>query len=84
MLEHARGLRLNGLGVAESRLDALNAEISRRMLATGYAGVFTTELAGKKVLRICAIHPEATEQDMRGTIRRLDTCCREALAELDW
>lgn len=71
-------------GVAESRLDALNAEISRRMLATGYAGVFTTELAGKKVLRICAIHPEATEQDMRGTIRRLDTCCREALAELDW
>ena len=24
------------------------------------------------------------EQDMRGTIRRLDTCCHEALDELDW
>lgn len=50
------------------------------MLESGYAGVFTTELKGKKVLRICTIHPEACEDDMRETIRRLNTICEEELS----
>lgn len=69
-------------GLAEEQLDALNQRISRRIIESGYAGVFTTELAGKKVLRICAIHPEAKEADMRGTIRRLNELCDEELAAM--
>ena len=68
-------------GMNEADTDTLNAEVSRRMLESGYAGVFTTELEGKKVLRICAIHPEAKEADIRGTIRRLGQLCDEILAE---
>lgn len=66
-------------GLAEDELDELNLDISRRMLESGYAGVFTTELAGKKVLRVCAIHPEAKEEDMRGTVQRLNALYAEAL-----
>ena len=60
--------------------DALNAEVSRRMCESGYAAVFTTELRGRRCLRICAIHPEATEADMRGVVRRLRAICDEVLA----
>lgn len=56
----------------EEQRDHLNQQISKKMLEEGYAGVFTTVLNGKKVLRICAIHPDATEQDMRNTITKLN------------
>lgn len=63
-------------GCADDRLDALNKGISRRALDEGFAGVLTTQLEGRTVLRICAIHPEATEGDMRETVRRLDGYAR--------
>ena len=66
-------------GYPDAELDELNREISRRVVASGYAGVFTTELAGKTCLRICAIHPEAKEEDMRGTVQRLNALYAEAL-----
>ena len=58
-------------GLSEEELDALNLRVSQRMLESSYAGVFTTELGGKKVLRICAIHPRTPEKEMREVIRRL-------------
>nr|WP_295685037.1 aspartate aminotransferase family protein [uncultured Lachnoclostridium sp.] len=61
----------------EEQKDALNQKISKKMLEDGYAGVFTTELNGKKVLRICAIHPDATEYDMRSTVERLNQYYKE-------
>ena len=73
--------RYEPAGMSEEQLDALNLEISRRIVASGYAGVFTTELDGKKVLRICAIHPEAKEADIRGTIQQLNAYCAEVLAK---
>ena len=72
--------RYSPAGLTEDEKDRLNARISRRMIESGYAGVFTTELDGKKVLRICAIHPEAREEDMRETVRRLNAICEEELA----
>ncbi|WP_195420194.1 aminotransferase class I/II-fold pyridoxal phosphate-dependent enzyme [Collinsella sp. D33t1_170424_A12] len=69
-------------GLGEEELDRLNARISRRMVASGFAGVFTTELRGMKVLRICCIHPETTEDDMRETVRRLGALCDEGLAAM--
>ncbi len=67
-------------GYTPEEQDGLNQEISARCLRTGYAGVLTTELKGRKVLRICAIHPEATEEDMRSTIRQLDAIARQLVA----
>ncbi len=64
-------------GITEEQADELNQEISKAIIDSGYAGVFTTELDGKKVLRICAINPYATESDMRNTIRRLNEYAQE-------
>lgn len=59
-------------GRSESELDELNRAISRRAIEEAFAGVLTTKLNGRTALRICAIHPNATETDMRETILRLD------------
>jgi len=59
-------------GFTEEALDAMNRGISRRAIEEGFAAVLTTQLNGRVVLRICAIHPDATEADMRETVRRLD------------
>lgn len=69
-------------GCSPEQLDELNARISRRMLDGGYAAIYTTELKGMKVLRICAIHPETREDEMRETVRRLNALCAEELAKL--
>lgn len=61
----------------EEQKDELNQKISKRMIEDGYAGIFTTELNRKKVLRICAIHPDATEYDMRSTVERLNQYYKE-------
>lgn len=68
-------------GLDDAACDALNTEISRRIVESGCAGVFTTVLNGRTCLRICAIHPEAKEEEMRGTVRKLNACCAEVLAE---
>lgn len=69
-------------GVPAEKLDELNARVSRRMLESNYAGIFTTELNGKKVLRICAIHPRAQESDIRTTIQMLGRMSREVASEM--
>ena len=54
-------------GTSEEERDEICARAAARMRASGYAGVFTTELSGKKVLRLCAIHPRTHEGgDARG------------------
>lgn len=60
--------------IPESELDALNQSIAKEFNADGYALIFTTELRGKKVLRMCTINPQTTEADIRETIRRLAQC----------
>jgi L-2,4-diaminobutyrate decarboxylase len=59
-------------GFTDAETDALNIAISRRILADGYAGVLTTRLGGRTVLRMCALSPQASEHDIRETIKRLD------------
>jgi len=39
--------------------------------ASGYAAVSTTTLAGRVVIRLCLINPRTTDDDLRGTIKRL-------------
>ena len=50
---------------------AAGRTISRRMMEEGFACVLTTQLKGRTVLRICLIHPETTEDDIRHTIQRM-------------
>ena len=61
-------------GVAVEMLDRLNQEISREVTASGYAQILTTQLRGKRVLRMCTIHPDTTEQDIRHTVEFLMGC----------
>jgi glutamate/tyrosine decarboxylase-like PLP-dependent enzyme len=72
--------RYNPRHLTEIQKDELNQNISKRILDNGYAGIFTTELNGKKVLRICAIHPEATENDIRTTVRLLNQYFEEIVS----
>ncbi|NYT60039.1 aminotransferase class V-fold PLP-dependent enzyme [Alcaligenaceae bacterium] len=58
-------------GWSDSQIDTVNKKIAQRSLQDGYATVLTTVLNGQTVLRVCAIHPDATEDDMRQTICKL-------------
>ena len=57
--------------IPPSRMDRLNQDIAREVTDSGYAQILTTELNGKRVLRMCTLHPETTEEDIRNTVRLL-------------
>ena len=71
--------RYNPEGYTEEQKDHLNHVISQKMVDSGYAGVFTTVLNGKTVLRICALHPETTEEEIRNVIKKLEEYYKEAV-----
>ena len=68
--------------LTEEQKDAVNGKISVRLNESGYAAMFTTILNGKTVLRLCAIHPETTREDILTTLRLLDKYALEAHAEM--
>ena len=68
--------------LTDEQADLLNEKVSEKIVESGYAAVFTTILNGKKVLRICALHPETTRDDMRTTVQLLDTYARELHEEM--
>ena len=52
--------------------DQVNQEMAREVTATGFAQVYTTQLRGRTVLRLCAINPRTTQEDVLQTIQRLE------------
>jgi L-2,4-diaminobutyrate decarboxylase len=63
-------------GKSEEELDQLNSLISQKLVKDKIATILTTRLLGKTVIRICAIHPELTEEEMSLVIGALDaTAC---------
>jgi glutamate/tyrosine decarboxylase-like PLP-dependent enzyme len=64
-------------GVSGEQLDEWNRELGRRITASGFAVVLSTELKGRTVLRMCPINPRTTEADVRETIRELDRMARQ-------
>lgn len=58
-------------GLSDRRLDRLNQDIAREVTDSGYAQVLTTELRGRKVLRLCTLNPDTTPEDIRTTVERL-------------
>ncbi len=63
--------------------DELQRKIARRAMEEGQIGVLTTELRGRTVLRICAIHPLATERDMRESVALLDEYAKVSVRALE-
>lgn len=59
-------------GWSGEKLDGLNQKIAKKITESGFAQIFTTELRGKKVLRMCTIHPETNPQDIYDTIERME------------
>ncbi len=57
--------------------DALQTKLVERMLMDGYAFLTSTTLRGVTSLRLCTINPRTTDEDMVGTIERLDRFARE-------
>ena len=68
--------------LTEEQKDKLNEQVSAKLNESGDAAMFTTVLKGKTVLRLCAIHPETTQEDIRNTINQLDQYAREIHAEM--
>lgn len=68
--------------LTEAQKDQLNETVSRRLNETGYAAMFTTVLRGKTCLRMCAIHPETTKEDIVTTVDYLDRFAREEYEKL--
>ena len=74
--------RYNPADLTEEEKDKLNEMVSECILESGFAAVFTTVLNGKTVLRICALHPEATKEDMDRTIELLDQYAKECYVSM--
>lgn len=53
-------------------------ELVRRTIADGYSAPSSTELHGRKVVRLCTINPRTTNDEMRQTIRRMAELARTA------
>lgn len=64
--------RYKGTGnFTDKELDLINQKLAREITNSGFAQIFTTQLKGIKVLRMCIIHPETTEKDIYDTLERL-------------
>ena len=59
--------------------DLLNLKISQLALNEGYAGIFTTELNGEKVLRLCIINPRVTKEEIEQTVKKLEEYYHQAI-----
>ena len=53
--------------------DQINQEMAREVTATGFAQVYTTQLRGRTVLRLCAINPAPLRKMCFQTIQRLES-----------
>ncbi len=52
--------------VDEEELNRINKRLSEKILKSGYAGLFTTELKGHTVLRLAATNPFLKKEDLKG------------------
>jgi len=66
----------------EQQLDELNAAVSKVLIACNVAAMLTTKLRGMTMLRICAISPHTTTQDMVEIIGKLDVAAKLAYAAM--
>jgi len=56
--------------------DELQTQLVDVMMKDGYALLTSTTLRGAVALRLCTINPRTTEEDIIGTVERLDKFAR--------
>lgn len=59
-------------GYSEEELDKLTMKISEEIINSNYAFIVTTTLCGKKVLRMCMINSNTSEEDVTSTIKLIN------------
>ena len=64
-------------GMTNEELDELNREISGQLLAENIAGMLTTKVHGKVVLRICSISPSLSLQHLQKVIQQMDAIAKK-------
>ena len=70
-----------GLSLSEEQIDALNQEISARVLASKEALLVTTLLQQQVVLRMCLINPKTSMEDIKDTLEQCSGFAKDILAE---
>ncbi|KAM0439175.1 hypothetical protein ACHAQK_006280 [Fusarium lateritium] len=68
-------------GKTEEELDELNGGISRYLMENDIAGILTTKLGGRIVLRICSISPVLSAEEMVEIVMQLDQVAKAVLQE---
>ena len=68
-----------GLNLSEKDLDALNQQISAKVLASKEALLVTTVLQNQVVLRMCLINPKTTIEDIRETLLQCNKFANDIL-----
>ncbi|WP_272148648.1 pyridoxal phosphate-dependent decarboxylase family protein [Tenacibaculum aiptasiae] len=68
-----------GLNFSEPEIDALNQEISRRVMESKEALLVTTILNKQVVLRMCLINPKTTMDDVKETLLLCNQFAKEIL-----
>jgi glutamate/tyrosine decarboxylase-like PLP-dependent enzyme len=62
----------------EDRLDEINTAVSRSLVANNTAGILTTKVRGKVALRICALSPHLSLEDMSEIVKTADQLARDS------
>ncbi len=68
-------------GKSLEELNELNVNITKEINKTGYAYIVTTKLRDVKTIRMCLINANSTEEDILGTIERLDQVAKKLSQE---
>ncbi|MFD1333764.1 pyridoxal phosphate-dependent decarboxylase family protein, partial [Methylopila musalis] len=63
-------------GLDDAGCDALNAALADDLRRDGFAVAGEARIGGRRFLRLCALHPETTDDDLRETLRRLEAFAR--------
>lgn len=64
-------------GMTNSELDEINRDISAELLTENIAGMLTTKVHGKVVLRICSISPSLTTQILQRAIQEMEEIAKK-------
>lgn len=59
------------------QLNSINEAISKQMLDSNYAGIFTSIIDDKVVLRVCMINPETSYNEINEIMKRLDDIAKK-------
>lgn len=65
------------------QLNSINEAISKQMLDSNYAGIFTSMIDDKVVLRVCTINPETSNNEVNEIMERLDNIAKKIKEKME-